>query len=79
MPDYKSQLRRAQSQPYSIWHSSLQDRAQHQVLRSAEGRVRVTWELVGRLAVIFGVAGLVGVVGRRLAIWLRAFYKSRSR
>jgi hypothetical protein len=39
----------------------------------------VTWELVGRLAVIFGVAGLVGLVGRLLGIWLRAFYKSRSR
>ena len=38
----------------------------------------MTWELAGRLVVILGVAGLVGVVGRLLAIWLRAFYKSRS-
>jgi hypothetical protein len=29
------------------------------------------WELVSRIAITFGVAGLVGVVGRLLAVWLR--------
>jgi hypothetical protein len=29
------------------------------------------WELVSRIFITFGVAGLLGVVGRLLAVWLR--------
>ena len=29
------------------------------------------WELVSRIGITFGVAGLLGVVGRLLAVWLR--------
>jgi hypothetical protein len=39
----------------------------------------MNWEMVGRLAVMFGVAGVLGVLGRSFGLWLRAFYKSRSR
>jgi hypothetical protein len=39
----------------------------------------MTWELVGRIAVTLGVAGIVGALGRLAHLWLRAFYKWRSR
>ena len=36
------------------------------------------WELIGRVLVIFGLAGLLGVVGRIAGSWLRAWYKKRG-
>jgi hypothetical protein len=36
-------------------------------------------ELVGRVIVTAGVAGIVGVLGRVVAVWLRGFYRSRLR
>ena len=35
------------------------------------------WEFVARILVIIGVAGLFGMVGRLILVWLRRRHKAR--
>jgi hypothetical protein len=37
------------------------------------------WELAGRIAIMVGVAGLLGTVGRLVAVWLRDRGKADGR
>jgi hypothetical protein len=37
------------------------------------------WELIGRIVVVLGVAGIFGLASRQVGIWLRKRYKRRPR
>jgi hypothetical protein len=37
------------------------------------------WELIGRIVVVIGVAGLFGLASRQVGIWLRTRYKRRPK
>jgi hypothetical protein len=37
------------------------------------------WELIGRVVVVLGLAGILGLAGRQIAIWLRNRYRKRTK
>jgi hypothetical protein len=37
------------------------------------------WELIGRIVVVLGVAGIFGLASRQVGIWLRRRYKRRPK
>ena len=52
------------SEPFELQHAGMEMLTETPLLPSG-------WELVGRIGMTIGMAGLLGVVGRCVAVWLR--------